>query len=360
VQKRSCPRGHSWAAGTGLLVATVLGLGSIGGGGGASGQLSGQGRADAGPGEGLRGADAPVISGCQVFPNDNLWNTDISAYPVDPNSADYIASINSTKQYLHPDFGSDPTYGIPFVVVPGTQAFVPITFTDFGDESDPGPYPIPANAPVESGSDRHVLVLDFGNCHLYELYNASKDSGDSGWTASSGAVFDLVSDQLRPDGWTSADAAGLPILPGLVRYDEVTSGVITHALRFTVHTTERGYIHPATHYASSTTDPTVPPMGLRLRLKASYDVSHVTGESLVILTALKKYGMMVADNGSSWYISGSTDMRWNDDDLNQVKSVPGSAFEVVKTGSILPTPPTLPKPAHRILNFNSIFFFRVR
>ncbi len=234
---------------------------------------------------------------------------------------------------MHPDFGSNPDYGIPFVIVPSTQAPVPVTFFDWPGESDPGPYPIPDNAPIEGGSDHHVLVLKQGECKLYELYNAVRGSGS--WSASNGAVFNLNSNALRPAGWTSADAAGLPILPGLVRYDEVKSGQITHALRFTVSQTQRGYINPATHFASSSTDANRPPMGLRLRLKANYDISGYTGDSRVILEALKKYGMIVADNGSDWFITGATDTRWDDTDLNQLKNVPGSAFEVVDTGAII-------------------------
>ncbi len=276
---------------------------------------------------------SPTLGGCAMFPSNNPWNRDISNDPVDPNSANYIASIGATIN-LHADFGSNPTYGIPYVVVPGAQAFVPITFTLYGSESDPGPYPIPPNAPVEAGSDAHVLTLDSGNCTLYEMYHASKDPGGPGWFAGSGAVFNLSSNALRPDGWTSADAAGLPILPGLVRYDEVTAGAINHALRFTVAQTQRAYVHPATHYASSSTNANLPPMGMRVRLKASYDISGFTGEARVVLNALKQYGMMVADNGSNWFISGATDPRWNDNDLNQLKTVPGSAFEVVKLGTI--------------------------
>ena len=281
---------------------------------------------------------SPMIQSCPVFPTDNPWNGDISNYCVDPNSAQYIASINQDKQYLHPDFGPDPTYGIPFVVVPGTQALVTIVFNPSGDESDPGPYPVPADAPVEGGNgstgDRHVLTLDSGNCMLYELYDAFQDLPNNGWTAGSGAVFDLHSDALRHPGWTSADAAGLPILPGLARYDEVAGGEIKHALRFSVKQSQRGYIHPATHFASNSTDTSLPPMGLRLRLKASYDISSYTGQAEIILTALKKYGMIVADNGSSWYITGAPDPGWDDTDLNQLKQVPGSAFEVVVTGTI--------------------------
>ena len=273
-----------------------------------------------------------TLAGCPLFPADNAWRRDVSHDPLDPRSNAYIASINASRAYLHPDFGSNPTYGIPYEVVPSTQKKVPITFTDYGDESDPGPYPIPQNARVESGSDAHVLVAQQGVCKLFELYNAHRSG--SGWDASSGAVFGLRSDALRPDGWTSADAAGLPILPGLVRYDEVRAGVIRHALRFTVQHTQRAYIHPATHYASSDTNPDLPPMGLRLRLKASYDISHFTGASRVVLNALRTYGMIVADNGSSWFVSGSTDSRWDDANLEQLKNVPGSAFEVVAGGTI--------------------------
>ena len=273
-----------------------------------------------------------VLAGCPLFPADNAWRRDVSHDPVDSRSNAYIASINSTRTYVHPDFGSNPSYGIPYEVVPSTQKKVPITFTDYGDESDPGPYPIPPSARVEAGSDAHVLGAQQGTCKLYELYNAHRNGG--GWNASSGAVFDLRSDKLRPDGWTSADAAGLPILPGLVRYDEVQAGVIRHALRFTVQRTQRGYIHPATHFASSDTSPNLPPMGLRLRLKPSYDVSRFSGASRVVLNALRTYGMLVADNGSSWFISGSTDSRWNDANLEQLKQVPGSAFEVVQSGTI--------------------------
>jgi hypothetical protein len=273
-----------------------------------------------------------ILGGCQVFPANNPWNQNIANAPVNPMSATYIASINSTKQFLHPDFGSNPTYGIPYTIVPASQKFVPITFNAYGSESNPGPYPIPLNAPVESGSDRHVLVLDSGNCHLYEMYNAQQSG--SGWVCASGAVFNLSSNALRPNTWTSADAAGLPILPGLALYSEVAAAVINHALRFTVADTQSGFIHPATHQAG-VSNSSLPPMGLRLRLKASFSLAGFNGEALVILRALKTYGMIVADNGSSWYISGSTDSRWNDNNLNELKSVPGSAFEAVETGPIL-------------------------
>jgi hypothetical protein len=277
---------------------------------------------------------SPVISGCPVFPADNAWNQNIAKLPVDPNSAKYIASINdSDNKFLHADFGSNLEYGIPYIVVPGSQPKVPINFTDYGDESDPGPYPIPDNAPVEAGSDQHVIVIDRGSCMLYELYDAEKS--EQGWDAASGAVFNLRSNDLRTEGWTSADAAGLAIFPGLVRYEEVRAGRINHALRFTVEKTQRGYIHPATHFASDDDDPALPPMGLRLRLKASFDISKYKGQSRIILEALRKYGMIVADNGTSWFITGAPDKGWNDEDLDQLKTVPGTAFEVVQTGDIV-------------------------
>jgi hypothetical protein len=278
----------------------------------------------------------PRIAGCRVFPADNPWNRDISNDPLDPNSSNYIAHMNGSTRFLHPDFGSDPTYGIPFVVVSGTQPKVPISF-EYADESDPGPYPVPPDAPVEGGAastgDRHLLVLDKDSCLLYEMYNSNYVG--PGWHCGSGAVFNLNSNLLRPDYWTSADAAGLPILPGLVRYDEVAAGQINHAIRFTVRSTQKGFIHPATHYASSNTDPNAPPMGLRVRVKANYDISRFTGAAKTIVTAMKKYGMILADNGSDWYFTGASDTRWNDTDLNQLKTIPGNAFEAVASGSII-------------------------
>jgi hypothetical protein len=253
---------------------------------------------------------------------------------VDPNSGRYIESIGA-QVHLHADFGSNPTWGIPYAVVRPNQPKVPIRFTEYGGESNPGPYPIPPTAPVEGAGeegDRHVLVLQEGTCKLYELYAARRS--EAGWEAGSGAVFYLRSNALRPEGWTSADAAGLPIFPLLVRYPEVRAGNIDHALRVTVERTQRGYIHPATHFASNSSDPSLPPMGLRLRLKASYSLAGYHGEALVILRALKRYGLIVADNGSPWYITGAPDPRWNDEDLNQLKRVPGSAFEAVRSGPI--------------------------
>jgi hypothetical protein len=270
-----------------------------------------------------------------VLPARDPLNRDISHAPVDPRSASYIASVGEGL-HLHADFGRNPAYGIPYSVVTASAPKVAIRFSEFGAESDPGPYPIPAGAPVEGAGeagDRHVLVLQRTSCKLYELYNAQRRG--AGWEAGSGAVFNLRSSALRPDGWTSADAAGLPILPLLARYPEVRAGSIEHALRVTVSRTQRGYIHPATHFAASSTDPALPPMGLRLRLKASFSLAPYRGQALVVLRALKRYGLIVADNGSSWFITGAPDPRWNDSDLEQLKRVPGSAFEAVRSGPIL-------------------------
>jgi hypothetical protein len=266
-----------------------------------------------------------TLAGCPVLPRDHAFNRDISHAPVDPRSDAYVRSIGLTAR-LHPDFASR-TYGIPFKVVPRTQKKVPIRFTDYGDESDKGPYPIPLGAPVEGGSDRHVLVLQKGTCALYELYGARRSG--NGWSAASGAKFDLRTGRPRPKGWTSADAAGLPILPGLAR-----PGAITHALRVTVPRTQKAYVSPARHFASGDSDPDLPPMGLRLRLKASFDLKPFHGQALTILKALKRYGMIVADNGSPWYITGAPDRRWDDDNLHTLGQVPGSAFEAVQSGPL--------------------------
>jgi hypothetical protein len=275
----------------------------------------------------------PVIGGCAVFPASSAWNRDVSRDAVDSRSDAYIRSIDSNgNHFLHADFGGGGHCGIPYGVVSRTQRRVPIRFTYYGSESDHGPYPIPTSARVEEGSDRHVLIAQRGTCKVFELFDARRSG--SGWSAASGAVFDLRSNRLRHDGFTSADAAGLSILAGLARYDEVRAGAIRHALRFTVSESQRGYIHPATHLASSRTDPNLPPMGLRLRLKASYAIGRFHGQARVILAGLKRYGMLVADNGSDWFITGASDRRWNDEDLNQLKRVPGSAFEVVRSGPI--------------------------
>jgi hypothetical protein len=255
--------------------------------------------------------------------------------PVDANSQTYVNTIG-TSGGLKADFGAGlwdgGPIGIPFMTVPGTQPQVAVSF-DYADETDPGPYPIPSNAPIEggpnSGSDRHVLVVDMGSCKLYEMCYSSPQA-DGSWQAGSGALFDLKSNALRPAGWTSADAAGLPILPGLVRYDEVSSGAITHALRFTAPATRKAYVWPARHFASSFTDPARPPMGQRFRLKAGFGISRFSAANQVILRALKTYGMILADNGSAWYLSGAPDERWNNDDLHLLQAgVHGADFEAV-------------------------------
>ncbi|MGA9496365.1 MAG: hypothetical protein ACLPN2_20250 [Terriglobales bacterium] len=275
------------------------------------------------------------LNGFVPFPADNLWNQNIAGAPVDPNSDAYINFIGSTTP-LHPDFGSGlyagQSIGIPYIVESGSP-LVKINFTAYGDESDPGPMPIPANAPIEGypkpgNGDRHVLVLDRDNCWLYELYN-SQLLKNGGWDAGSAAVWDLLNNEQRPYTWTSADAAGLPIFPGLARYDEVASGAIQHALRYTLQNSQAAFTPPASHWAANSTNPYAAPMGMRLRLKASYDTSGFSPQSKVILTALQQYGMIMADNGSSIYISGDPDDRWNNDDLGELKTVPASAFEVV-------------------------------
>ena len=285
----------------------------------------------------VRTAAAPLEYGCPILPAEDPLNQEIADAPVNPNSANYIASIGLSA-HLHPDSGTNPSYGIPYTVVGAGQPRVPIKFTAYGSESDPGPYPVPVNAPIEGGGkkghgDKHVLVVQEGSCKLYELYRAHRKG--TGWAAASGAVFNLRSNALRPEGWTSADAAGLPIFPLLARYPEVSSGQIDHALRVTVPSTQDGYIHPAMHYASSSSNPNLPPMGLRLRLKESYSLAGFSGESLVILEALKRYGLIVADNGSPWFITGAPNSGWNDENLEEIKRVPGSEFEAVESGPIL-------------------------
>lgn len=275
-------------------------------------------------------------SGCPIFPSDNIWNTPVDKAPLDPHSAAYIQSMGLSRG-LHPDFGSGlyegQPMGIPYIVIPGTGPWRTVSF-EWPDESDPGPYPIPDNAPIEGGADsdgdRHVLVVNTGNCKLYELYAAYPQSGGS-WTAGSGAIFDLRSNALRPDTWTSADAAGLPIYPGLVRYDEFASGSINHALRVTASVSQKAYVWPARHYASSNTSTNVPPMGQRFRLKASFDISRYTPQQQIFLRAFKTYGLILADNGSNWYVSGAPDDRWDNDWLvnHMFNLVHGSDFEAV-------------------------------
>ncbi len=269
-----------------------------------------------------------TLGGCTVFPSSNIWNTPVDKMPVHPYSSQFIATEGADVP-LHPDFG--PNGAIPFVVVPGNQPKIAIQFAS--DQSDPGPYPIPPDAPIEAGTDNHVVILNQGECKLYEIYSAQKQP-DGSWTGGSGAIFDLRLNGLRPDGWTSADAAGLPILPGLVRYDEVASGVIRHALRLTVPQTANTYVWPARHYASRLSGNQYPPMGQRFRLRADYDVSGFDPMVQVILQALKTYGLMVADNGSAWYITGAPDSRWDNNVLSQLKRVKGSDLEAVDVSSL--------------------------
>jgi hypothetical protein len=281
--------------------------------------------------------DNASFHGKEIFPANNPWNQRIDTAPVDPNSNSVIARFSGAG--IHPDFGANwdgGPFGIPYAVVSGAQNKVSISPITYADESDPGPYPIPVNAPIEGGSqstgDRHVIVLDRDNRILYELFNAYPN-GDGTWRADSAAKFDLNSNDLRPDGWTSADAAGLPILPGLVRYDEVyEQKTIRHAIRFTLQRTRKAYVHPATHYASTLTDPSYPPMGARFRLKAGFDVSQYSAANQVILQAMKTYGLILADNGSNMYISGVPDSRWNDDELNALKNISAANFEMVQLG----------------------------
>lgn len=280
---------------------------------------------------------------CPLFPPDNIWNVPIDDLPVHPNSAAMIDTIGRDRNF-HPDFGSGiwppengGPIGIPYVVVTDDQPKVPISFY-YPDESDPGPYPIPPNPPIEGGpnsdGDRHILVLDKDNCLLYEVYDAYPQA-DGSWAAGSGAIYDLNSHALRPEGWTSADAAGLPILPGLVRYDEVMSGQINHAIRFTAPETRRAYVWPARHYASDLTGEQYPPMGQRFRLRADFDISGYAPQVQVILRAMQKYGIILADNGSPWYLSGVPDERWDNDILRQLRQLTGDDFEAVDVSSLM-------------------------
>jgi len=287
-------------------------------------------------------AQAPTIGTCTVLPAANIWNTPVDQLPVSGSSSAWVTTIGTTKT-VHADFGSglynNAPIGIPFITVPGTQPKYPATFT-YADESDTGPYAVPLNAPIEGGStssgDRHALAIDVDNCILYELYAAYPQTNS--WQAGSGAIFNLLSNALRPSGWTSTDAAGLPVFPGLVRYDEVVAGAINHALRFTVPQTQRAFVWPARHYASTLTGTQYPPMGARFRLKADFNISGYSAANQVILTALKKYGMMLADNGSAWFLSGAPDSRWDNNDLHLLGNIPGSAFEAVDVSSLMIDP----------------------
>jgi hypothetical protein len=285
----------------------------------------------------IAGAAEPRVGGCPLFPADNVWNARVDALPVHEQSDAFITSIGRDRG-LHPDFGTNPDYGIPYVVVPADQAAAPVSF-EYADESDAGPYPVPASPPIEGGSsasgDRHVLIVQQESCQLYELF-AAYPNGDGSWRAGSGAIWDLRSHALRPDSWTSADAAGLPILPGLVRRDEVAAGAIEHALRFTARRTRRAHVWPARHDASSITDSGVPPMGQRFRLKSSFDTSGFSADSRVILLAMQRYGIILADNGSDWFFSGTSDSSWDDDALvSEFRRVLGSDFEAIDASGLM-------------------------
>jgi len=341
--KRSCMSLRQLA----LIVIFLISLSMLACSGGmASGNGNNSGSGGSGGGGGTGGTTTSCqqmvlgqnasLGGFVPFPGSNLWNTDISTAPVDPNSNSIITNYVGSSTHMHPDFGTDPTYGIPYVIVDGNQSLVPIHLGAYAGDSDSGPMPVPANAPVEGGSsstgDRHVLVLDNANCFLYELYNASPGSGGS-WSADSTAVWDLLSNEQRPYTWTSADAAGLPIFPGLIRYDEAAAGNIKHAFRFTLPHTRAAFIPPASHWAANTSDVNAPPMGMRLRLKASYDISGFSTQMQAILTAMKKYGLILADNGSSLFVTGASDSRWGSD-LDSLKTVPATAFEVMQMSPI--------------------------
>lgn len=294
----------------------------------------------------------PSLGGCPVFPQPGLpagapsaadqsaWNQDISGAPLHPDSAEIIDYINANGgDSLHPDFGSPREYGFPYAVVGRKQKRTPVKFTAYGDESDRGSYRVPPKALVEGGQrsdgDRHVLAIDRSRCLLYELYRAffRKRPKPPRWNADSGVIWDLRSPRLRTDGFTSADAAGLPVFPGLVRFDEAQAGEIRHAIRVTFSSTRDAWIHPASHCAGDSSNPNAPPMGLRLRLGDDYPLAGLSGRARVIAVALKRYGLIVADNGSNWFFSGSSDRRWDDEDLNQLKEIPGSAFEVVRSAA---------------------------
>jgi hypothetical protein len=290
------------------------------------------------------GTPVPGASGCPMFPADNVWNADISGMPVHPRSGRWMRSMSASASRLHPDlgpsYGDQPLpYGIPYTVVDGSHPTTTVSFT-YGSESDPGPYPLGRDTPVEggpsAGGDRHSLIVNRGTCTLCELYDAHW--GAAGSTAGSGAVWDLRSNALRPAGWTSADAAGLPILPGLLRLDEVRSGLVSHAIRFTAARTDRSYVWPASHQAGAAADPDLPPMGARFRLQASFDTSRYLPETQVVLRAMQRHGMILADNGSNWYLTGSADEGWDERVIAQLKSIPASAFEAIDESSLMVSP----------------------
>ncbi len=287
-------------------------------------------------GAGAGGAPLPGAGpACPLFPADNIWHADVSSLPVHARSAAWIASMGGPERRLHPDFGPNDggqPYGIPYSVVPGSTQKVAVTF-DYADESDPGPYPFGPATPIEGGSDAHALVVDKDRCVLYELFAADWNGGQP--TAGSGAIWDLRSNALRPRGWTSADAAGLPILSGLLRRDEVAAGTVDHAIRLTASRTDRSFLWPARHHAGAANDPSLPPMGAWFRLKASFDVSRYRPDTQVVLRAMQRHGLIVADNGSNWYFTGTSEPGWDTDLLDQLKTIPAGAFEAVDTSSLM-------------------------
>jgi len=276
---------------------------------------------------------------CSLFPADDVWHADVSSLPVHPRSAAWIASMGGPDRRLHPDFGPNDSggqpYGIPYSVVPGSTQKVAVSF-DYADESDPGPYPFGPTTPIEGGSDAHALVVDKDHCTLYELYAANWNGGHP--TAGSGAIWDLRSDALRPSGWTSADAAGLPILPGLLRRDEVVAGDVDHAIRLTAARTDRSFLWPARHQAGSASDPSLPPMGAWFRLKAGFDISKFRPDTQVVLRAMQHHGLIVADNGSNWYFTGTSEPGWDTALLDELKTIPAGAFEALDTSSLVADP----------------------
>jgi hypothetical protein len=282
---------------------------------------------------------APPGADCPLFPADNAWHADVSKLPVHPRSSAWITSMGGPSRRLHPDFGpagqGEQPYGIPYVVVDGSHGKVAVSF-DYDDESDVGPYPFGFDTPVEGGSDRHALMVDKSTCTLYELYAAAYDP--SGSTAGSGAIWDLRSNDLRPAGWTSADAAGLPILPGLLRRDEVAAGVVDHAIRVTAARTDRSFLWPARHQAGAARDPNLPPMGGRFRLRSDFDLSPYRADTKVVLRAMQRYGLIVADNGSDWYFTGTSEEGWDTGLLDELKRIPAGAFEAVDASSLMVDP----------------------
>jgi hypothetical protein len=278
----------------------------------------------------------PPTSSCPVFPSNNAWHADVSSLQVHPRSAAWITAMGGPTRRLHPDFGpsgSATPYGIPYLVVAGSHAKVPVTF-DYSDESDPGPYPLGPETPIESGSDRHAIMIDRDDCTLYELYDAAY-APNGGSTAGSGAIWNLNSNALRPAGWTSADAAGLPIFAGLLRLDEVQSGLVDHAVRVTASQTDRSYLWPARHQAGASNNPNLPPMGARFRMKAGFDIAGFRADTRVVLQAFKRYGMIVADNGSNWYFTGTAENGWPTAMLDELKTIPASAFEAVDASTLM-------------------------